>query len=245
MKIKDDNDMLRSVDGLLTIEAAKVKSDLIIPASDVSVVNVPESPSEADKLFKSIYNVPTDRHLCLVLVRHSKGEYLKALSNVTKIKHLDYMDEVHITYQKSSKRAGSFTHLGESGFLFYKGSQPVVENTNWFRNDVNGLNASNHWDLGIYSVSDDKLKEKGERTVFPKFAWELGLLLVTLATPLQHKRVVWTLPWDENLLHFAHEWGLRLHLVTTSDVDAYDALTAYEKIVSKEDKKIIKTEKLS
>jgi hypothetical protein len=244
MKVKDDF-MLRSVDGLLTIEASKTKSDLIIPASDVSVVDVPESPSESEKLFKAIYNVPTDRHVCLVLVRHSKGEYLKALGNVTKIKHLDYMDEVHITYQKSSKRAGSFTHLGESGFLFYKGSQPVVENTNWFRNDINGLNASNHWDLGVYSVSDDKLKEKGDRTIFPKFAWELGLLLMTLATPLQHKRIVWTLPWDENLLQFASEWKIRLHLVTTSDVDAYDALTAYEKIVNKEEKKINKTESLS
>ena len=237
--------MLRSADGLLTIEASKLKSDLIVPASDVSVVNVPENSSESEKLFKAIYNVPTDRHLCLALLRHSKGDYLKALGNVAKIKHLDYMDEVHITYQKSSKRAGSFTHLGESGFLFYKGSQPTVENTNWFRNDVNGLNSSNHWDLGIYSVSDDKLKEKGERTIFPKFAWELGLLLMTLATPLQHKRVVWTLPWDENLLHFAYEWGLRLHLVTISDVDAYDALTAYEKIVNKEYQKVNKVESLT
>lgn len=237
--------MLRSNDGLLTVEAIKTKGELIIPASDVSVVNAPIVSSESEKLFKAIYNVPTDRHVCLVLVRHSKSDYLKALGNVSKIKHLDYMDEVHITYQKSSKRAGSFTHLGESGFLFYKGSQPIVENTNWFRNDSNGLNASNHWDLGIYSVTDDKLKEKGEKTIYPKFAWELGLLLMTLATPIQHKRIVWTLPWDENLLNFVIEWGLRLHLVTASDVDAYDALTAYEKIVSKEEKKVNKTENLS
>jgi len=233
--------MLRSSDGLLTIEAVKTKSDLIIPASDVSVVNIPIVASESEKLFSAIYNVPTDRHVCLVLVRHSKGDYLKALGNVSKIKHLDYMDEVHITYQKSSKRAGSFTHLGESGFLFYKGSQPIVENTNWFRNDSNGLNASNHWDLGIYAPTDDKIKEKGNQTVYPKFAWELGLLLMTLASPIQHKRVVWTLPWDDNLLNFVSEWGLRLHLVTSSDVDAYDALTAYEKITPKEDKKLINT----
>lgn len=233
--------MLRSADGLLTIEAIKTKNDLIIPASDVSVVNVPVMPNEAEKLFSAIYNVPTDRHVCLILVRHSKGEYLKALGNITKIKNLDYMDEVHITYQKSSKRAGSFTHLGESGFLFYKGGQPIVENTSWFRNDSNGLNASNHWDLDIYAPADEKIKEKGNRTIYPKFAWELGLLLMTLATPIQHKRIVWTLPWDENLLQFTHEWGLRLHLVTASDVDAYDALTAYEKFKPKEEKKLINT----
>lgn len=236
--------MLRSIDGMLTVEASRTKTDLIIPASDVSVVNVPENSAESDKLFKSIYNVSTDRHICLVLIRHSKGDYLKALSNVTKIKNLDYMDEVHITYQKSSKRSGSFTHLGESGFLFYKGSQPIVENTSWFRNDANGLNASNHWDLGIYSISEDKIKEKGDRTIFPKFSWELGLLLMTLATPLQHKRVVWTLSWDENLLNFITEWGLRLHLITNSDVDAYDALTAYEKIVSSKEEKNKKMEKI-
>lgn len=236
--------MLRSVDGFFTIEANKTKTDLIFPASDVSVVNVPENSNESDKLFKSIYNVSTDRHLCLVLARHSKSDYLKALSNITKIKHLDYMDEIHITYQKSSKRSGSFTHLGESGFLFYKGSQPVVENTSWFRNDINGLNASNHWDLGIYSILEDSLKEKGDKTIFPKFSWELGLLLMTLATPLQHKRIVWTLPWDENLLYFIKAWGLRLHLITSSDVDAYDALTAYEKIVAKEEAKNKKTEQI-
>lgn len=237
--------MLRSIDGSVTIESVKAKGELIVPASDVSVVNVPISPSESDKLFSAIYNIPTDRHVCLVLIRHSKNDYLKALSNVTKIKHLDYMDEVHITYQKSSKRAGSFTHLGESGFLFYKGSQPIVENTNWFRNDVNGLNASNHWDLGVYNTNEDKLKEKGNMTVFPKFAWELGLLLMTLASPVQHKRIFWSLPWDENLLNFVYEWKLRLHLVTATDVDAYDALTAYEKIVNKEDKKVNKVESLS
>lgn len=237
--------MLRSNDGMLTIEAIKTKSDLIIPASDVSVVNVPLISSESDKLFNAIYNVPTDRHLCLVLARHSKSDYLKALNNITKIKVLDYMDEVHITYQKSSKRAGSFTHLGESGFLFFKGGQPTVENTNWFRNDSNGLNASNHWDLDIYSHTDEKNKEKGNKTIYPKFAWELGLLLMTLATPIQHKRIVWTVPWDENLLHFVSNWGLKLHLVTATDVDAYDALTVYEKINNKEEKKINKVESLS
>lgn len=233
--------MLRSADGSLTIESIKTKGDLIIPASDVSVVNVPLISSESEKLFNAIYNVPTDRHICLVLARHSKGDYLKALGNVAKIKNLDYMDEVHITYQKSSKRAGSFTHLGESAFLFYKGGQPTVENTSWFRNDSNGLNASNHWDLDIYSPADEKIKEKGNKTIYPKFAWELGLLLMTLATPIQHKRIVWTLPWDENLMQFVHDWGLKLHLVTASDVDAYDALQAYEKLKPKEDKKLINT----
>ena len=69
-------------------------------------------------------------------------------------------------------------------------------------------------------------------------------MLMTLATPLQHKRIVWTLPWDENLLNFITQWGLRLHLITNSDVDAYDALTSYEKIVALKEEKNKKTEKI-
>ena len=222
--------MLRSIDGQFTAESIKNKANMIIPASDVSVINIPIKINDFDQIVKSIESIATDKHLVLFTSRHTKGDLLKAVSNLTRIKNLEFLDIIHLTYQKSSRKTGSFTHLGESGYLFYKGITPSVDNTSWFRGS-GSANASNHWDVSPYS--DDKIKEQVELSIYPKFAWDIGLLLMTLAYPLEHNKLVWTLPWDEGLISFSVNSGVELHLITSSDDDAIQALNIYEQLSKK------------
>lgn len=222
--------MLRSTDGQFTAESIKNKANMIIPASDVSVINIPIKINDFDQILKTVEAVPTDKHLVLFTSRHTKGDLLKAASNLTRIKNLEFLDIVHLTYQKSSRKTGSFTHLAESGYLFYKGITPSVDNTAWFRG-ANSANASNHWDVSPYS--DDKIKEQSELSIYPKFAWDIGLLLMTLAYPLEHNKLVWTLPWDEGLISFSVNSGVKLHLITSNDDDAVQALNTYEQLSKK------------
>lgn len=219
---------MRSSDGNLTIEYVKNKHEIVIPASDVLVVNAPTKLEEMEQLNKSIRSLPsTEKYLVLLLFRHNKSDLIESFSNLKNITELEFLDYIDITYQKSSRRTGTFVHLGEIGFLFYKGTQPNVSNTAWFRQGQ--LNASNHWDLSPYSIDEDK--EDVEQSVYPKFSWDLGLLLFTLGMPQQHKKIVWTLPYDDNLLKFVINFNIKLHLITSSDEESIEAATIYEALL--------------
>lgn len=230
--------MLRSSDGNFTVDSIKNKSNMVIPAADVSVINIPVKTTEFDQLVKSVENIPTDKHLVLFTSRHTKADVLRSVANLTRIKNLEFLDIVHLTYQKSSRKTGSFTHLAECGYLFYKGITPSIDNTFWFRGN-SFANASNHWDVSPYS--DDRMKENTDISVYPKFAWDIGLILMTLAYPLSHNKMVWSLPWDEGLISFSVNSGVKLHLITSNDDDAVLALKTYEDLLkNKKDKEIIK-----
>lgn len=226
--------MLRSINGNLTIEAVKDKSNIIIPASDVSVINTPVDDKNFEKIVKNISSVPTDKHICVMTARHTKAELLKSLSNLHKVKDLEFLDIAYLSYQKSGRRTGSFTHLAEPAYIFYKGLPPSVENTSWFRGS-NSPNASNHWDFSPYDGGD--IKENTDHSVYPKFSWDFGLILMTLAHPVNYKKIVWTLPWDENLISFVVNFDVKLHLITTTDSEAIEAMKCYELLKSKKDSK--------
>jgi hypothetical protein len=220
--------MLKSSDGLLTVDSSK--GEYVFPASDCSILLLPKTIEETRNLFKSIYNTPVENHVCLLVARHNKYDIINSIGNLSLLEEdkLSYLDNIAITYQHSSKRGGVFSHLAEYGFIYYKGTTPEINNTSWFNTEFK--NATNHWDLTPHQHSSD-VKEDGEMSVYPKSAWDVNLLMLSLATPLRTRRIVYNLAWDENLLKFVKKFGIGLTLYVSNAAEEKDVINTYEKIL--------------
>lgn len=215
---------MRSQDGQITVDVVGHIGDAVFPAADFSIVNAPLVADKPKELATNIYNSPVQRHICLVMNRHSRKDKTYGLAGVSMMDEggLTYLDTVHLWYEKPSTSSNiGLLPIAEEGYLFYKGDAPNVKNTSWF---AEGLpNASNMWGL---TPSEG---EGRAATHCKHFAWEVGLLLYTMASPVQMKRFVYALDEDhEHVLKFAKHYSVQVHFIVTSDSVARNILSRYE-----------------
>jgi hypothetical protein len=218
--------MYKSKDDVLNINVGIDQSNVVFGPADWSVINLSPSPDETKKIFNNVYQTPTSKHVMLAVCRQKRKERLKAISNVNLHGMFNYLESVSIIYDKPKACSNNgLLPLSEIGFLFYKGSLPSVEKTKWFREDYN--NATNAWDL---SVQDSK--NEGQSSYYQRFSWELNLILMSLATPLQNRRFIYTLPLNESeqlsLFSFCTEMFLRVELFCESSQEALQIIKNYE-----------------
>lgn len=217
--------MYRTDDDVIQVEVVEKIGNTVFPASDVSILNMPSDPLETRTLFKNLYNLPTDRHLCLVLFRHRKNIRLKSLANVGQIpSEWKFFDWVNMSYQMPAQSNGNcLVHLSELGVLIHKGKfTPSLERTKWFREDY--ANAGNHWDLS---------PQRGEivrRSKFHDFSGEMVHLLLDLAFPMECGRMVYGFidPSNiDNILNFAKFWKMPITLYASTNSKAEAIIKKY------------------
>ena len=223
--------MFHSKDGLFNIDIVKNISDQVLPAADFSVFNIPLDKVEAKLLFNNIKKVPTAKHLTLMMCRHKKADQLQGFNNISTFGPiLSFSDTIHISYDTTLHRGHGFSALAETAFLFYKEAPPNYENTGWYRDSFS--NASNFWDTSPYKSDADR-KDKSESTVFSKFAWDVGLLMLTSCQPLEHKSFIWALdPNDVNMFHFCKTFSVKVYTYVESVDNAEKILKLYEEVTS-------------
>jgi hypothetical protein len=173
-----------SKDKLIKIEQAESLTDVVFPPADWSVVNASMFAGETATIYKRLYDTPNSNHISLCLFRQKRKNRIKALASVGEVQDWSYLDTINIVYDKpSSSPNNGLLPVSESGVLFFKGSQPDVSKTGWFREVYD--NATNHWDLGVQEQELQKF------AYFQKFSWEMNLLLKGLCGNLEHRRFVY------------------------------------------------------
>lgn len=218
--------MYKSRDGLININVGTNQSSVLFGPADWSIINLSPSPEETRMVFNNIYQTPTSKHVILAVCRQKRKERLRALSNANQHGMFNYLETVTITYDKPKACSNNgLLPLSEIGLLFYKGNTPSVEKTKWFKESYN--NATNLWDL---SVQD--LKYEGNSSYYQRFSWELNLIMMSLASPLENRRFIYTLPLNENeqfsLFHFCQEYLLKVELFCESSQEAIQILKNYQ-----------------
>jgi hypothetical protein len=216
--------MLRSKDGKVTILVTTDLATVPMPAADISFFNIPKDRDAAAALFAAIHNAPSRKHIALFFCRHSRTDRLKALANIAIDKELSYLDTVHLWYEKPSTSSNiGFLPLAEEGFILYKGSTPAVKNTAWFNPPES--NASNSW--GITAAEH----EQRPFSYYRKFAWEIPLLLASMAEPRETERMIYGLDDDhESAFKFCKEYNMSIHTFAPSALEAQKLLDRYESI---------------
>jgi hypothetical protein len=179
--------MLISRDGLIRVEVSK-KTLLSNPgAADFSIVNLPCHNPDATEMLHTLINTSASKHVMLLLTRHRRQDRMKALSAVpfAESAGFEYLDTATIWYEKPSSCSNhGFLPVAEVGYIFYKGgSAPDVKQTEWFGDGTS--NATNLW-----GVSPQE-NEQRPATYHQRFCWEVPLLLMSLAKPLEYRRFIY------------------------------------------------------
>jgi hypothetical protein len=221
--------MIVTDDGLVRIEIASDLSEVIFPASDFSLVNMPTDHEEAEDLFKNLYNTPTNRHISLVFNRHKKEDHIKALANFNNTP-FTYLDSVHLLYEKATITSTStFLPLSEGVVILHKGNTPDVATTSWFASEgVAGprTNATTIWNVAPSEGEPKKF------SYYNKLSWEVILLAMSMASPLEHRRFIYALPLDgdeTSLFELCKKYNLKVQLYCENMQAANKLLEKYNK----------------
>lgn len=214
--------MYRSSDGKITADSVSSIGDAVFPAADISMFNLPVDGNIAKCFFENLYNSPSQNHILLLFNRQSRKEKLTATKNISNISGFEFLDVVHLWYEKPSTSSNiGLLPVAEEAYLLYKGDIPNVKNTSWF-SDGNP-NATNMWGLSPAE------HENRSATYHKKFAWEIALLLYTMKEPLAHNRIIYGLEDDyEHVLKFAKTYNINVHFVANSDNVAKQIISRYE-----------------
>jgi hypothetical protein len=218
--------MIRSHDDLIRIEVIENRGCIPPVASDFSIINLPLSMTGAQMELSSIYNSPTARHVSLLLSRYKRKEQLESLQNVTIAEKVgfDFFGSVSIWYEKpSSCSNNAFLPVCETGYLFYKGAQPDAKATEWFGDGTS--NATNLWNVSVQE------HEPSQATYYQKFCWEVPLLLLSLAKPLEHRRFIYDAELTDSelssLFSFVRHFNIGVQLYETSESMALHIIRRY------------------
>jgi hypothetical protein len=202
----------------------------VFPPASWSVINLPVDQVEARDMFKNLFNTPTARHVSLALCRHRRKERLGATANVAFSQTMGwhYLDTVSIWYEKPSTCSNNgLLPVAEPGFLLYKGDTPDAKRTSWFGQDI--ANATNLWNLAPQEDED------GAYSYYQRFSWELNMLLMSLATPLEHTRFIYAAPLAESdwtgLFKFCKHFMVGVQLYVKTHAEAEAVVAAYEKFL--------------
>lgn len=217
--------MIASKDGLIRIDQAASLASVVFPPASWSVVNLPIEADDAERMFKNLYNSPTSRHICLVLCRHRRKERLAATANISKAIQWSYLDTVSIWYEKPSTCSNNgLLPVAEPGFLMYKGDTPDAKRTEWFGDGL--ANATNLWNLATQA-------DEGAHSYYQKFSWEMNMLLMGLAGPLEHGRFIYGMPLVESdrrlIFGFCRHFDIGVQLYAKTHYEAEEIIREYEK----------------
>lgn len=218
--------MIRSHDDLIRIEVIENRGNIPPVAADFSIINLPLSAAGAHTEMSSVYNSPTARHVSLLLNRYKRKEQLDALQNVLIAGKVgfEFFGSVSIWYEKpSSCSNNAFLPVCETGYLFYKGTQPDAKTTEWFGDGTS--NATNLWNVSVQEA------EKAPATYYQKFCWEVPLLLLSLAKPLEHRRFIYDAELTDgeldSLFSFVRHFNIGVQLYETSEAMALHIIRRY------------------
>lgn len=224
--------MFHTEDETIRVSVAKEISELVFQPSDWSVVNIPTNKTRASALSANLYNMPTNRHVSLVLNRKRRADRVKGLSNLGYFddKRWKFLDNVNISYEKPSNCSNNgFLPLSEQGFLFYKGDSPDTKGTDWASGNEY-KNATNEWVLMHMQVEKKFFKQ----TYYQKFSWGMQLILMTLCGHLENGRFIYGLPVTpiecRSLRLFCKKFNLKVELMASSEEEAQKIIYNAENI---------------
>lgn len=217
--------MITSKDGLIRVDQAASLASIVFPPAAWSVINLPVEADDAERMFRNLYNSPTSRHICLALCRHRRKERLLATSNISRAPQWSYLDTVSIWYEKPSTCSNNgLLPISEPGFLMYKGDTPDANRTEWFGDGL--ANATNLWNLATQDG-------EGSSSYYQRFSWEMNMLLMSLAGPLEHARFIYGMPLagsDNRLVFgFCKHFDVGVQLYAKTHYEAEEIVREYEK----------------
>jgi hypothetical protein len=219
--------MFRSKDNLIRVEQINRISDVVFMPASWSMINLPLEPAQAENLFRNLLNTPTARHTTMVFNRQRKKDRLAATTNLQLIQRAGWtlLDTVTVLYEKTGTSTNSLVPVSEVAYIFHKGAQPDVKNTEWF--SAGGSNASNLWNIA--AQSDEPLK----LTQLHKFSWELQLLMMSLCQPAEHNRFIYGLDLSESELEslfiFVNKYAVSVYLYAHTNSEAERIINSYHK----------------
>jgi len=218
--------MIRSHDDLIRVEVIANANIAGPVAADFSIINLPLDAALAKESLNNIFNSPTMRHITLILNRHRRKDKVLAMTTLKTAIDVgfEYLDTVSIWYDKPSSCSNNgFLPVCEVGYLFYKGAAPDVGTTAWFGDGTS--NATNMW-----AVTPQEL-EKRTATYYQKFAWEIPLLLLSMAQPLEHRRFIYNAELTEqetdSLFRFCKNFNMAVQLYTTTEANGLSIIRSY------------------
>lgn len=218
--------MIRSHDDLIRIEVIESIGNIPPVTADFSIINLPVNPESAKNELSCIYNSPTTRHIVLMLNRQKRKNKIDSMQNLIIAEKVgfEYFDSVSIWYERPSSCSNNgFLPVCETGHLFYKGAAPDARATAWFGDDT--ANATNLW-----NVSPQE-HEKSQATYYQKFCWEVPLLLLSMAKPLEHKRFIYDAELTDSeldsLFSFVKYFNIGVQLYSTSESMALHIIRRY------------------
>jgi hypothetical protein len=224
--------MLVSDDKLFHIDIVKSIDGYVLQPSDWSIVNIPTSVVQARAL-ASVYaslRELSKYHVCLATCRHSStSEELHSLGNVSTFLSttgLKCTDIIHICYGGTSrKHAARLTPIAEMGFLTSWRPKLDYKATTWFNS--NFANATNVWDVTKHTFLDGTA-EPVTKTRWGSFAWEIGILMMGLASMREFSTFLYLgNPNDVSLISFVKTVGQKCFIYTDDQESAEQALLLY------------------
>ena len=226
--------MYKTEDNIIDITVAKNPGDMVYQPADWSIFNIPANEQEVLNLAARLDDMPTSRHVCLLLCRHQRRYRLSALANISLMRpKFTFLDLINITYDKPSTCSNNgFLPISEPGCLLFNGTAPDAKCTSWFSNAYQ--NATNHWNVHSQLIENDLFKN----TYCHKFSWELQLLMYSLVGVKEYNRFIYGLPLTDieirSLHSFCKKYNLSVEILTQSDAQAEKLITACGVITEKE-----------
>ncbi len=208
--------MHTSSDNRVTVHVCKTYGVVFSPA-DFSIVSVPDNDKDAQMLSKHLYNMPTTRHVCLLLNRYRRKERVRSMMNIRYFSDFwNFLDSVSILYEKPTSCSNNgLLPVSENGNIVYKGlDTPNISATEWFQDKK--PNATNLWDISASELGE--ISDGIQHTYYQRFSWELCLLMYSLCKPVIHRNFIYTLKLTDqemvSLSRFVIHMGLSVQLIS-------------------------------
>lgn len=216
--------MFVSKDGLINIDQVLDVNRIVFPQAAWSIVNIPANEQDAASLQEQLYNSFSSRHVSLGLFRHKRTDKAQALSNLKNTPFQIY-DFVTLLYEKATGASSSFLPLSEMGVILHKGHQPDIENTSWFA-EPGQKTPPNCW-----ALSQQEL-EPGHPT-YQRFSWEVNLLMLSLAKPLETIKFIYGVNWQfselPSIFAFCQTYNVSVQLYAQTEEIAQKVIQEYNR----------------
>lgn len=221
--------MYRTKDGVIDITVAKNISDVIFQPADWSIFNIPVEVDRARGLSNNLYNMPSHRHVSMILNRTRRKDRIKAMTSLSAFdnKNWNFLDNISLSYGKPSTCSNNgFLPLCEPAFLFYKGTTPDTKATGWSSDEY--LNATNEWSLIPQSEEEQFFKQ----TYYQKFSWDMQILMMTLCGRREYSRFIYGVSHQsinsselKSLYLFCKKFRLTAEVVIQNDSEAEELIS--------------------
>ena len=195
---------------------------------DFSFVEIPENPTVALSFYLNLKDSQGNSHVTLNTTRATKQKRLSTFANVRFAEQAGFCfhDFISIVTDKDAKRTPNLLHrFSETAALLHKKEELNVTATDWFNGELK--QATNHWMVEAHQTEKPKVSTGG------KFAYEVGDLVSSLASPLIHRRFLVFGVASINHLMYAKSRGYGVYAITNDLITAKKAVVAYDSIKNK------------